>query len=80
VEFLAQIEDDKKAVAWAFRAANARNYYACMAAHCAEQLLKIRPDSRVAHEGLAAAAFAALDYEKSAAHCAALVKVAPDAF
>ena len=35
---------------------------------------------RVAHEGLAAAAFALQDYEKAAAHCAALVKVAPDAF
>ena len=41
------------------------------AARCAEQLLKIRPDSRVAHEGLASAAFAAQDFEKAAAHCAA---------
>ena len=50
------------------------------AAGYAEQLLKIRPDSRAGHEGLAAAAFAAEDYARAAAHCAALVKVAPDAF
>jgi hypothetical protein len=43
-------------------------------------LLKIRPDSRAAHEGLAAAAFAAEDYARAAAHCAALVKVVPDSF
>lgn len=50
------------------------------AAGFAEQLLKIRPDSRAGHEGLAAAAFAAEDYALAAAHCAALVKVVPDAF
>ena len=50
------------------------------AARLAEQLLAVRPDSRVAHEGLATAAFAAQDYEKAAGHCTALVKVAPDAF
>jgi tetratricopeptide (TPR) repeat protein len=50
------------------------------AGHCSEELLKIRGDSRAAHEGLATAAFAAQDYGKAAAHCAALVKVAPDAF
>ena len=50
------------------------------AAVCAEQLLQICPDSRAGHEGLAAAAFAAEDYARAAAHCAALVKVAPDAF
>ena len=46
----------------------------------AEQLLKIRPDSRAGHEVLAAAAFATQDYARAAAHCAALVKIAPDAF
>jgi len=50
------------------------------AIRCAEQLLKVRPDSRAGHEGLAAAAFAAEDYASAAIHCAALVKVAPDAF
>ena len=44
---------------------------------CAERLLELRPDSPAALEGLAASAFASLDYQTAAAYCAKLVESSP---